>query len=651
MRELLSNAIRQKGREFVQNEQVAVTTRQRLSDTAAEVRGKVFCNFGFVHHPGINVVELRDANVVTDYTCDCYEGSGASGFCSHCAALAIAAYGDDREIIYEKHSGQGAAAGADRLFQPISMERVQIGEDRRDSSGRYAAAKVFCDFGFVHHPRLHILGSDEIADYSCDCYEYAASKELCAHCQALLRKLKQAGGAEEAPEPEAASDPKEPPTEEPDVLSQPEPMPENMPQSAPVTEADWFAAEEAAAPPEAEPSPLQEEGGSFDVPRSMQILLGADTDTREPVCWCPNDTEQVFHTNMGIIGTMGTGKTQFTKSLVTQLYRQQHNNFDGQRLGILIFDYKGDYNESKPDFVQATNARILKAYRLPFNPFSLAEIRPKPQLPIHIANTFTDTIAKIYGLGPKQSASLLRCIIQAYQNCGIAPGNPATWKQPAPTFSQVYDVYCANDDIKKNDSLYAVMEKLFQFQIFEDSPERTKSLFALLNGVVVLDLSGYDADIQNLIVAITLDLFYSQMQNSGSSKMDERYRQLKKLILVDEADNFMSQNFPALKKILKEGREFGAGTILSTQFLTHFGTGSDDYSKYILTWAVHNVADLKRSDVEFVFQTDAVPAETERIFHQIKALEKHQSIVKIGNAPLISIQDMPFWKLVSDPQD
>lgn len=645
MRELLSNAIRQKGREYVQSERVTVTDEQRLSDTSAEVRGKVFCSFGFVHHPKINVVELRDANVVTDYTCDCYESTGASGFCSHCAALAIAAYGDDRELIYEKRSGQGAAAGAGGLFQSIPLEQVQIDEDRRDASGRYAAAKVFCEFGFVHHPRMHILGSDEIADYACDCYEYAETRGLCAHCQALLQKLKQADGAE------AASD-----AEEPEALCQKEPAPEETPDSAPLEAESWFAAAEEAAPLEEEAPPLQEEptllqeDGSSDAPRSMEILLGEDVETQEPVYWRPNDTEQVFHTNMGIIGTMGTGKTQFTKSLVTQLYRQQYNNFDGQRLGILIFDYKGDYNESKPDFVRATRARILKAYRLPFNPFSLTEIRPKPQLPIHIANTFTDTIAKIYNLGPKQSASLLRCIIQAYQNCGILPGDPATWKRPAPTFAQVYDVYCANDDIKKNDSLYAVMEKLFQFQIFEDSPERTKSLFALLNGVVVLDLSGYDSDIQNLIVAITLDLFYAQMQNSGSSKMDERYRQLKKLILVDEADNFMSQNFPALKKILKEGREFGVGVILSTQFLTHFGTGADDYSKYILTWAVHNVADLKRSDVEFVFKTDGVPAETERIFRQIKALEKHRSMVKIGNAPMVSIQDMPFWKLVSDPQ-
>ena len=41
---------------------------------------------------------------------------------------------------------------------------------------------------------------------------------------------------------------------------------------------------------------------------------------------------------------------------------------------------------------------------------------------------------------------------------------------------------------------------------------KTKGLFELLKGVVVIDLSGYDSDIQNLVVAITLDLFYSQMQ-------------------------------------------------------------------------------------------------------------------------------------------
>ena len=185
--------------------------------------------------------------------------------------------------------------------------------------------------------------------------------------------------------------------------------------------------------------------------------------------------------------------------------------------------------------------------------------------------------------------------------------------------------------------------------MFESVPGETKSLYELLRGVVVIDLSGYDPDIQNLVVAITLDLFYLQMQASGSSRLEGKYRQLTKMILVDEADNFMSQGFPVLKKILKEGREFGVGTILSTQFLRHFQSKEEDYSKYILTWVVHNVADLDASGVRFVFGTKAKSPEEDYLIEQVKRLGKHCSVVKIGEMekPVV-MRDKAFFELLLD---
>ena len=395
-----------------------------------------------------------------------------------------------------------------------------------------------------------------------------------------------------------------------------------------------------------EPDPKSEPEDEED---GMNILFGLNEQNGQSVIWRPNDTTQLFHTNTGIIGTMGTGKTQFTKSLITQLYREQIHNVDGESLGILIFDYKGDYNESKTDFVNATNATILKPYHLPFNPLALVKSSVfKPLLPTHTANAFKDTLSKVYNLGPKQQATLLQCIMDAYTVSGINPGNPATWDEEAPTFDQVYQRYANDEEIKKGDSLAAALDKLHMFQVFEANPSNTKSLFEILSGVVVIDLSGYDADIQSLIVAITLDLFYSQMQAAGSSKMEGNYRQLTKMILVDEADNFMREGFPSLKKILKEGREFGVGTILSTQFLKHFGNGEDDYSKYILTWVVHNVSDLKNSDVDFVFKTEAKSQENQVLFNAIKSLEKHHSIVKMGNGKPVYVKDKAFWELYKE---
>ena len=270
---------------------------------------------------------------------------------------------------------------------------------------------------------------------------------------------------------------------------------------------------------------------------------------------------------------------------------------------------------------------------------------------MHTANSFKDTLAKVYNLGPKQQDTLFQCIIDAYTVRGINAPDASTWTNTAPTFEQVYQMYVGNDDIKKNDSLAAAMNKLHQFQVFESDPNKTKSLFDVLNGVVVIDLSGYDPDIQSLVIAITLDLFYAQMQAAGSSQMSGQYRQLTKMILVDEADNFMSEGFPSLKKILKEGREFGVGTILSTQFLKHFGSGEDDYSKYILTWIVHNVSDLKNSDVDFVFNTASKSTESNNLFNRIKSLKIHHSIIKLGTGSPIYLHDKAFWELYNEIKD
>lgn len=380
--------------------------------------------------------------------------------------------------------------------------------------------------------------------------------------------------------------------------------------------------------------------------RSMEILFGVNQKNNREIYWCPNDTNKLLHTNTGIIGTMGTGKTQFTKSMVTQIYRESKYNVDEKKVGILIFDYKGDYNKSKQDFIEATNAKVFELYHLPFNPLSVVKAaNSKPMLPLHTANGLKETLAKAFGLGIKQETLLRDLIMEAYERRGIIKNSPDTWDNPAPTLKDVYDIYVNKEDLKE-DSLYAAFSNLIDFEIFEPDPFETKSLFELIDGVTVIDLSGYDPGIQNLVVAITLDLFYSQMQAYGHSKIDGSLRQINKIILVDEADNFLNKNFSSLKKILKEGREFGVGTILSTQLLSHFSTGENEYANYILTWVIHNVADLNNKDVKYIFNTKN-KAEEENIYSKIKSLNKHYSLVKMGDSDrAIYMKDRAFWEII-----
>lgn len=526
---------------------------------------------------------------------------------------------------------------------------------KQTADGKWqVTAKVKDSFNYVSHPQLTVDHfGDLVTKWSCDCDESGDEGHPCAHVVALAIALVQqnAGHLFWSDSQKLAP-------------MRPEPIPTPL---SPQPEDNHIQKPLPAQPEAVEPEELPEELREKSVagpPRSMKILLGKRKDSIQEVFsedaapesedgqqlfWLPNDTEQVFHTNTGIIGTMGTGKTQFTKSLVTQLYHQTHDNYDGSPFGILIFDYKGDYNETKTDFIKATNAKVMKPHSLQFNPLALNCGRSfKPLLPLHTANEFKDTIAKIYRLGPKQQEVLRNAILKAYVTQRIDKDRPETWAEPAPTIDQVCKIFARESVGRPVDSLTAAMNKLNDFCLFEKDPKKAVSLRDLLKGVVVIDLSGYDSDIQSLIVAITLNQFYAQMQTHGSSDTDGRFRKLRTLILVDEADFFMGQDFPSLRKIMKEGREFGVGVLLSTQSLSHFVGGKDDYSRYILTWCVHNVSDLKEKDVEYVFRLQPKSPENQWCYAQIKGLGKHESVVKIGNESPQTIRDKAFWELYKE---
>lgn len=381
---------------------------------------------------------------------------------------------------------------------------------------------------------------------------------------------------------------------------------------------------------------------SFSISESeepLRVLFGNDALRQTPLYWEPTNTAKFMNTNTGIIGTMGTGKTQFTKSLVTQLMHNQSCNVDGKPIGLLIFDYKSDYVDE--DFLDATGAKKYKLFKLPYNPLSL--FGDTPMLPIHTAGGLSETMAKAYGLGHKQQLKLENLILECYEAAGISPEDPTTWSRTAPTIEDVWQRFLDQEKVEE-DSLYAALSKLARYKIFETIPEKMTSLYELIDGVTVIELAGYPPEVQNLVVALTLDLFYAQMQKRGKPVVRGDYRQLTKMILVDEADNFMRQDFSSLRKILKEGREYGVGAILSTQEITHFKTGENNYASYILTWVIHRVSEIRNADIKAVFNVDD-KGEQESLMGQIRQLEKHFSLYVDGDKRVKKMRDKAFWEL------
>ena len=471
-------------------------------DDMTILKGKVKCNFGFVHHPIVALLP-GDQQIILASSCDCYESNEDSDICSHCAAVFYKKTGNSlARIIKDPRIRLEVLTGTLQDFD------ICIVSDKENEYGqREITGKANCNFGFVHRPIISLREDDIVSSY-CDCYLYTDSVDMCPHCKALYSlvfKDKKKEQSEEKTEDSEKSD-----TEEPFDMSRmrfddPETkkalvdfteseadVPE-MPASKDTEEGEYIEDQildkDDPAPEfrEYEEKPAVKPAFTEHDPESMKILFGNEKKNNLPVVWQPNDTTQLFHTNTGIIGTMGTGKTQFTKSLIAQLISGAEHNFTGCPLGILIFDYKGDYNENDQSFQEATGAKVFKPYHLPFNPFALDRLKKKPQLPLHTASAFTDILTQEFGLGPKQSTSLIHCIMDAYEAKGIT-NDSNTYSYEPPVFNDVYDVYMQNEDIKKNDSLYAAMDRLYRYELFEPDAHSARSLFDMIDGVVVIDL-------------------------------------------------------------------------------------------------------------------------------------------------------------------
>ena len=184
--------------------------------------------------------------------------------------------------------------------------------------------------------------------------------------------------------------------------------------------------------------------------------------------------------------------------------------------------------------------------------------------------------------------------------------------------------------------------------IFEPEGAKTKSLYEILDGVIVINVSGYSSSIQELVIAITLDVFYRDMIKKGHSQINGSFRELKNFILVDEADNFLRNDYDSIRKILKEGRAFGVGTILSTQYLSHFSTSENNYGQYISNWIIHKVDEISKREVSKIFNSES-STESKGYISKIRSLEKHYSLTNVNEyKKAICIKDKAFWEMVKE---
>lgn len=303
--------------------------------------------------------------------------------------------------------------------------------------------------------------------------------------------------------------------------------------------------------------------------------------------------------NIGVVGDLGTGKTQFLKSLVYQIANSAPFN-RGKAPKVFIFDYKRDYSEK--NYPAELDAQVLDPARapLPINFFAIAveKLQGSIQMErVRRANFFCDLLRRISNIGVVQRNELYGCVMDAYREASQG------------FFPTINDVFARYQQLGRNDSVISVLRMIVDLEIFETDASKTRTFVELFDRNTVLNLSGISGngqEIVDIVATMFLDNLYTDYMKTREKKPfitgedGKSRRYVDSLVLIDEAHHAMGRDFGVLMKLMLEGREFGMGVILSSQYLSHFKTSSYDWAEALSTWVVHNVRNATSKQFESI---------------------------------------------------
>ena len=312
--------------------------------------------------------------------------------------------------------------------------------------------------------------------------------------------------------------------------------------------------------------------------------------------YSPSNT-QLTQLNMGVVGDLGTGKTQLLKRILFGLTNDSSKN-RGKLPKILILDtkrdYDGSYGRNDQVLIDQIQAKVLPPYKIPLNIFDIRgseETDPK----IQKSYFFVDILDKIYsGIGPVQRNNLLSAIDIAFEERGYKPGMDFEHFE-SPTIRDVFEAY--QTIVKKPDTPYAIMSDLVRMNLFEEESSKTTSFSDLFESSIVVSL-GSIANLKNplkVALVIFLNLYQEYMLKVESQPYlgsDPQLRFIDSYILIDEAKLIMDHEFQVLDDLLRKGRMFGIGVILSSQYLGDFKSGKINYGQALSTWFIHKVPNI-----------------------------------------------------------
>lgn len=359
----------------------------------------------------------------------------------------------------------------------------------------------------------------------------------------------------------------------------------------------------------------------------LRLLIGRSS-AGDEVFWEPHREGQPLNNfGMLITGDPGAGKTQMIKCVIAAVTDQQ--------MPVCIFDFKNDYSDATFTKKHGLRVHDVDRHGLPFNPLSLLPDANGEVQPIRQVHELTEILKRIYQLGTRQTAKLRDAIVAAYERHGIRVSvrQRADAVLRVPDFNEVQQILV---DDEKNDGVLDRLSPLFDLNLFPDTGTAATTFEELLRDRVVLDLHSLPND----SVKAAMSEFIIVRLHGHVIKGDQP-RELRRLLVFDEA--WRVKNSERLQELAREGRAFGVGIVIGTQFPGDIpeNLAGNLASQLLLA---NQDPDHRRTVVRTLIGATSGP-DAQRLAASLPHLQKHDGYFRNQHyPPYVLVNTIPYHK-------
>jgi tetratricopeptide (TPR) repeat protein len=250
-----------------------------------------------------------------------------------------------------------------------------------------------------------------------------------------------------------------------------------------------------------------------------------------------------------ITGETGSGKTQAIKVLLAELEQFY--------IPPLVLDFKDDYSDAT--FAAREHLAVCdpNADSLPFNPL-VPGVDPLNGYinPLHHIHQLTEIIKRVYHLGDQQAFRLREAIKRTYEEAAIplesfVPDSSEEW----PQFDSIRDQLAGRQG---SNELLGRLSVIFDLHLFSSEADVADFAGAVANGTVIRLARLPGDEVKNSVAEFFLMALYNYLVRQPQS------HELSRLLVLDEAWRLVKS--PYMDPLMREGRAFGLGIVIASQF-------------------------------------------------------------------------------------